>query len=75
VYFLGTDARGLVTMYRGLPYSLPGGVNLYTRYYVSGVGASTLSPVRQHELLDHTLRSEADAASLVRSLEREELSE
>ncbi len=75
VYFLGTDARGLVTMYRGLPYSLPGGVNLYTRYYVSGVGAATLSPARQHELLDHTLRSEADVASLVRSLEREELSE
>jgi PPM family protein phosphatase len=75
VYFIGTNSRGLVTMYQGFPYRLPGGLELYSSYYVSGVGASTLSPSRRGELLDHTLRSEGDAGSLMRSIELEELSE
>jgi serine/threonine protein phosphatase PrpC len=75
VYFLGTNSRGLVTMYQGFPYELPGGVKLYSSYYVSGVGASTLSPAGRRTLLDHALRSEGDAGSLLRSLELEELSE
>jgi PPM family protein phosphatase len=74
VFFLGTNARGLVTMYRGLPYKLPGGLDLYSTYYVSGVGASTLSPTRRGTLLDHKWRSEKEAGSLVRSIELEELS-
>ncbi len=69
VYFIGTNNRGLVTMFRGLPYQLPGNLALYSTEYVSGVGASTLTAERRHTLLDHTLRSEGDAASLVRSLE------
>ena len=44
VYFIGTNARGLVTLYRGVPYQLPGGIDLYSSEYVSGVSASTLSP-------------------------------
>jgi protein phosphatase len=75
VFFLGTDARGLVTMYRGLPYKLPGGIDLYSTYYVSGVGASSLSPTRRSALLDHKWRSEKEAGSLVHSIELEELSE
>ncbi len=75
VYFLATNSRGLVTLYQGFPFQLPGGLKLYSSYYVSGVGASTLSPARRRELHEHTLRSEGDAASLVRSLELEELSE
>ena len=54
---------------------LPGGIKLYRSWYVSGVSAATLSQSRRSALLDHKLRSEANAASLVRSLEREELSE
>ena len=73
VYFIGTNSRGLVTMYEGLPYKLPGSLTLYSSQYVSGVGASTLTPERRRTLLDHSLRSEADAASLIRSLEREQL--
>ena len=69
VYFIGTNDRGLVTVFRGLPYRLPGDLALYSSDYVSGVGASTLSNQRRHTLLDHSLRSEANAASLVRSLE------
>ena len=75
VFFVGTNSRGLVTMYRGLPYKLPGGINLYSTYYVSGVGASTLSSTRRGTLLDHKWRSEKEAGSLVHSIELEELSE
>ena len=69
VYFIGTNSRGLVTLYRGLPYQLPGSVPLYTSDYVSGVSASTLVPRRRQTLLDHSLRSEGNAAALMRSLE------
>jgi len=69
VYFIGTNGRGLVTIFRGVPYRLPGNLALYSSDYVSGVSASTLPPARRHTLLDHSLRSEADAAGLIRSLE------
>jgi hypothetical protein len=73
VYFIGTNSRGLVTIYEGVPYRLPGNLDLYSSEYVSGVDASTLTPQRRRTLLDHSLRSEADAASLIRSLELGEL--
>ncbi len=73
VYFIATNSRGLVTLYEGLPYQLPGNLDLYSSQYVSGVSASTLSPEKRHTLLDHSLRSEGDAASLIRSLELEQL--
>jgi protein phosphatase len=69
VYFIGTNSRGLVTLFQGVPYRLPGNLNLYSSNFVSGVSASTLSPERRRTLLDHSLRSEADAAALIRSLE------
>lgn len=75
VYFIGTNQRGLVTMYNGLPYELPGKIKLYTSDYVSGVSASTLVPARRQALLDHSLRSEGDAAELMRELELGQLSE
>jgi protein phosphatase len=73
VYFIGTNNRGLVTMFEGLPYRLPDNLNLYTSSYVSGVSASTLNAEKRHTLLDHSLRSEGDAAALIRSLELEQL--
>jgi protein phosphatase len=69
VYFIGTNSRGLITVYRGVPYRLPGNLALYSSDYVSGVSASTLTPERRHALLDHSLRSQGSAAALVRSLE------
>jgi serine/threonine protein phosphatase PrpC len=69
VYFIGTNNRGLVTIFRGFPFRLPGNLALYSSDYVSGVSAATLAPARRHTLLDHSLRSESDAAGLVRSLE------
>ncbi|HUA75788.1 MAG TPA: hypothetical protein VL988_13620, partial [Solirubrobacteraceae bacterium] len=69
VYFIGTNDRGLVTMFRGVPYKLPGDLALYSSDYVSGVSASALAPQRRRTLLDHSLRSEANAAALIHSLE------
>jgi serine/threonine protein phosphatase PrpC len=73
VYFIGTNDRGLVTLFQGLPFTLPGNLNLYNSRYVSGVGASTLSAQRRQTLLDHSLRSESSAATLIRSLEQGQL--
>ncbi|HEY0516430.1 MAG TPA: Stp1/IreP family PP2C-type Ser/Thr phosphatase [Solirubrobacteraceae bacterium] len=69
VYFIGTNDRGLVTLYEGVPLTLPGNLNLYSSRYVSGVSASAVSPQRRSTLLDHSLRSEASAGGLIRSLE------
>jgi serine/threonine protein phosphatase PrpC len=74
VYFIATNQRGLVTVFRGVPYELPGGIKLYSSDYVSGVSAATLSPQHRDALLDHSLRSEGDAATLVRQLELGQLS-
>ena len=69
VYFVGTDSDGFVTIYRGLPYDGPGGVDLYQSYYTSGVPASELAASRRKSLLDHQLRSRDDVTDLVRKLE------
>ena len=70
VYFVGQDDRGLVTLYRGVPYELPLGIDLYDRVYVSSVPARGLSAREQRRVLDHQLRSRDDAADVVRRLER-----
>ena len=69
VYFIGTDNEGLVTLYRGLPYSLPAGINLYKPSYVSGVPLATVPASRRKRLVDHQLRSHDDASDLIRELE------
>jgi protein phosphatase len=73
VYFIGTNSRGLITLFRGVPFKLPGNVPLYSSHFVSGVSASTVTAARRRALLDHSLRSEANAAALIRNLERGEL--
>ena len=70
VFFLGTASNGAVTIYRGLPYDGPFGIELYSRFYESGVPASDLAPDRRSGLLDHKLRSRRDAEDLVDQLER-----
>jgi len=70
VYFIGTDDSGFVTLYRGLPYALPGGIELYQPTYVSGVPIASLPASRRRRLVDHTLRSHDDASDLIRELER-----
>ncbi|MDQ3720726.1 MAG: hypothetical protein M3350_08115, partial [Actinomycetota bacterium] len=70
IYFLGTDDGGLVTMYRGLPYELPFGVDLFTREYASGVPARAIPTRRRQRVLDHEWRGRDDASDLIRELER-----
>ena len=69
VFFVGTNSNGIVTVYRGLPYDLPGGIHLYETYYTSGVPAAELPGARRKRLLDNHLRSKSDASDLVRKLE------
>jgi protein phosphatase len=68
-YFLGTTDQGLVSLYRGLPYDLPLGVDLYEQQYVSGVPAASIEPGRREEIIGHQLREEGDALDLMRDLE------
>jgi PPM family protein phosphatase len=70
VYFVGTNDAGLVTVYRGLPYELPLGVNLYEQEYASGMPARAIPDARRARVLDHEWRSREDAVDLVRALER-----
>jgi PPM family protein phosphatase len=74
LYFIGTNSRGVVTVFRGLPYELPAGIRLYETYYVSGVPAGAVPASRRGTLLDHHLRSQKDASNLVRALELGQLS-
>ena len=74
LYFLGTNAQGIVTVYRGLPFDLPFGVPLYETYYVSGVPASVVPAARRGQLLNNDLRSQSDATSLVMDLEQGKIS-
>ena len=69
LYFVGTNAQGTVTVYRGFPYVLPFGVPMYETFYVSGVPASTLPADRRATLLDHNLRSQSAATKLINQLE------
>ena len=70
VYFVATNDGGLVTVYRGIPYELPLGINLYQQEYASGVPARAIPASRRSRVLDHSWRSRSDAVDLVRQVER-----
>jgi PPM family protein phosphatase len=72
VYFLGTDDEGRVALYRGLPYDLPLGLELYSEQHSIGVQTAALSEDRQTAVTDHTLRSENDANDLIDDIEQTE---
>jgi serine/threonine protein phosphatase PrpC len=72
IYFIGTDEDGRVALFRGIPYELPFGINLYSEQYSIGVQASELSPSRQDTVTDHQLRSHDDASDLIESFEQQE---
>ena len=70
VYFLGVNDTGTVTVYRGVPYELPLGIELYQPEYVSGVRLAQVPEARRSTFTDHQWRSEQDAKDLVSELER-----
>jgi PPM family protein phosphatase len=69
VYFLGTDPGGRVALYRGLPYDLPLGIELYSEIYAAPVQVSAIPAERRDSATDHTLRSRDDAVDLIDDLE------
>jgi protein phosphatase len=73
VYFVGASNDGFVTVYRGLPYNLPAGVDLYSVNYESGVPVDELTPAQRKTVTEHALRSKDDAQDLVKQLETGEL--
>jgi serine/threonine protein phosphatase PrpC len=70
VWFLGTDDAGRVALYRGLPYDLPLGIELYEERYASPIQTAALPPKRRDAVTGHDLRSRSDAASLVEDIQR-----
>src|SRR3954454_1348642 len=69
VYFLGSDSGGRLALYRGLPYNLPLGINLYSEVYASPVQVSSIPSSRRDSAIDHTLRFHDDAADLLTDLQ------
>lgn len=69
VWFLGTDESGRVALYRGLPYELPFGIELYEERYASPIQTGSLPQRRQDAVTGHDLRSRDDAVSLVEDIE------
>jgi protein phosphatase len=69
VYFLGIDEGGRVTLYRGLPYDLPLGIELYSEVYSIPVQAASIPEDRRDSLTNHDLRSRDDAVSLLDDLQ------
>jgi protein phosphatase len=70
VWFLGTDDAGRVALYRGVPYELPFGLELYDERYASPIQTDSLPPKRQGAVTGHDLRSRADAVSLIEDIQR-----
>jgi PPM family protein phosphatase len=73
VYFVGASSDGFVSVYRGLPYDLPAGLDLYSVNYESGAPVDELTPAQKRTITAHKLRSKDDAQDLVRQLETGEL--
>ena len=69
IYFLGTDEGGRVALFRGLPYDLPAGVELYSEVEASDTTITELPEDRQDEVTNHELRGRDDAESLIADLE------
>jgi protein phosphatase len=69
VWFLGTDSGGRVALYRGLPYELPLGIELYRERYAIPIQTDSLPPRRREAVTGHDLRSRDDAVSLIEDIE------
>jgi serine/threonine protein phosphatase PrpC len=70
IWFLGTDGAGRVALYRGAPYELPFGIELYSERYASPIQTEALPGRRKEAVTGHDLRSRADAVSLLEEIEK-----
>ena len=69
VWFLGTDDGGRTALYRGVPYELPFGIELYEERYASPIQTASLPGRRRDAVTGHDLRSQSDASSLLEEIE------
>ena len=69
VWFVGTDSSEELALFRGLPYELPFGIELYSEQESSGVPLQSLPVDRREVATNHELRSQDDARSLLEDLE------
>ncbi|HST70301.1 MAG TPA: Stp1/IreP family PP2C-type Ser/Thr phosphatase [Solirubrobacterales bacterium] len=72
IWFLGSDDAGRVALYRGAPYELPFGIELYSERYSIPVQTEALPPRRRDAVTGHELRSREDAVSLIEDIEKTE---
>ncbi len=72
IYFLGVNDQGNVAVYRGLPYELPFGIDLYSEQSWIPVQVGTLSEERQRAVTEHDLRGEGDATDLIADINSNE---
>jgi PPM family protein phosphatase len=70
IWFLGTDDAGRVALYRGAPYELPFGIDLYSERYSSPIQTESLPARRRDAVTGHDLRSRDDAVSLLEEIEK-----
>jgi len=70
IWFLGTDDAGRVALYRGAPYELPFGIDLFSERYASPVQTEALPQRRKDAVTGHDLRSREDGVSLVEEIEK-----
>jgi len=70
IWFLGTDAAGRAALYRGAPYELPFGIELYDERYASPLQTDSLPPRRRDAVTGHDLRSREDAVSLIEDIQK-----
>ena len=75
VFFVGTNDQGFVTVYRGLPYDLAFGIDLYQENYVSPITRDEVPARSRRAVTEQELRSQSDAYDLVRQLELGRLEE
>jgi len=69
-WFVGTTEAGQVALYRGLPYELPLGIDLYSEQDVADVPAAAIQDRKQRNyVLDHHARGQDDSEDLFRQIE------
>src|SRR4051812_6131046 len=68
-WFVGTTDSGQVALYRGLPYELPLGIDLYTEERVSGVPVTSLAARQRNYVLDHHARGHGDSLDLFEQID------
>jgi serine/threonine protein phosphatase PrpC len=68
-WFVGTTDSGQVALFRGLPYELPLGIDLYGQERVSGVPVTSLSARQRNYVIDHHARGHGDSVDLFEQID------